>query len=79
MAFNALKRIIKPVYRVVLDMERGGAIFIQRKNFWGKWKYLEDALGNMEFSFVHHAFSYIDVMNEHRNYSVSLLIRFKGE
>lgn len=78
MAFNALKRIINPVYRVVVDMEHG-AIFIQRQNFLGKWKYLEDALGNMEFSFVHHAFTYIDVMNEHRNYSVSLLIRFKGE
>lgn len=78
MAFNALKRIINPAYRVVVDMEHG-AIFIQRQNFWGKWKYLEDALGNMEFSFVHHAFSYIDVMNERRNYSVSLLIRFKGE
>lgn len=80
MVLNALKRLFKPEYRVIIEMSENGAVYIQRKNIFGrKWHYVSDVLGAIEFESVVSAFMFIDVMHEYREYEVSMLIRFDGE
>lgn len=80
MVRNALKRLIKPVYRVVVEMSEGGAVYVQRKNMFGKgWHYISDVFGAIEFESVVSAWAYIDVTHEYREYECSLLFRFDWE
>lgn len=79
MALDALKRIIRPRYRVVVDMEGNGAVYIQRQGFWGKWHYVSDVFGAIEFEFTRHAFAFIETLHERRKYDVSMLVTFEGE
>ena len=50
MVRNALKRLFKPEYRVIIEMSENCAVYIQRKNIFGsKWHYVSDVLGAIEF------------------------------
>lgn len=77
MVIDALKRIIKPVYRVVLDM-RSGYVYIQRKNLFGRWHYVKDSLGAIELTSVNAAFAVVHHFHDVRNYEVILFIDFEG-
>lgn len=77
MVIDALKRIIKPVYRVVLDM-RTGYVYIQRKGIMGRWHYVEDGLGAIELTSVNAAFAVVHHFHEVRSYEVSLFVDFEG-
>lgn len=79
MALNALKRLIKPRYRVVVEMSNSGAVYLQRKNVFGKWVYVCDVFGAIEFEFVRHAFAYIEALHVRRIPEVSMLVTFEGE
>lgn len=79
MAINALKRIKSPRYRVVVEMSNNGAVFMQRQNFWGKWVYVCDVFGAIEFEFARHAFAYIEALHVRRKPEISMLVTFEGE
>lgn len=78
MVIDALKRIIKPVYRVVLDMQ-SGYVYIQRQNIFGRWRYVQDGLGAIELTSVAAAFAVIHHFHEVRSYDVSLYVDFDGD
>ena len=80
MVRNALKRLFKPEYRVVIEMSENGAVYVQRKNLFGrKWHYISDMFGAVEFESVSGACCYIDVKHEYREYDLHILIRFEDE
>lgn len=76
MVLDALKRIVKPEYRVIMEMP-GGGIFVQRKGFFGRWRYVEDSLGAVEFCKVVHAFAFVDTLHDVRSYDIHLVINFE--
>lgn len=75
-----VKEFFKPRYRVILEMDENGAVYVQRKSLIGdKWHYVCDVFGAIEFESIMSAFCFIEVMHEGKEYEVSMLIRFEGE
>lgn len=76
---DALKRIITPEYRVVLEMKEHGTIYIERRTLWGDWQELKWLRDRMEFDTCNHAYAYIDNLHEIRKYNVHLLAKWETE
>ena len=74
-----VKEFFKPRYRVILEMDENGAVYVQRKSLLGSWYYISDVFGAIEFESIMSAFCFIEVMHEGKEYEVSVLIRFEGE
>ena len=78
MVLAALRRIYRPQYRVTLELP-SGEIHLQRQGFFGRWHYVTDSLGAVEFCKVVHAFAFADTLHDVRKYDIHLLITFEEE
>lgn len=78
-ALKAIKEFFKPRYRVIIEMDDNGAVYLQRENLFGTWIYVSDVLGAIEFESVMSAFCYVEVTHENRDYEISILIRWEDE
>lgn len=74
-----VKEFFKPRYRVILEMDENGAIYIQRENLLGSWYYISDVFGAIEFESIMSAFCFIEVQHMNRDYEVSIVIRWEDE
>lgn len=77
MVFNALKRLLKPKYRIVACTECKTYYLQRRSVLHGRWEYLtDDALGVFatEFSSYSEARDYVKGLHRFRDHKLSLLI-----